>query len=63
MVLREITSLINKSQSQSVGHDQDMGARPIVYTDGSCLNQGIGYDIVPMGNPPNPNMKRSILSI
>ena len=36
-ILKEITVLISKSQSETL----DFGTRPIVYTDGSCLNQGI----------------------
>ncbi|KAL5256214.1 hypothetical protein ACHWQZ_G011441 [Mnemiopsis leidyi] len=35
-ILKEITVLISKSQSETL----DLGTRPIVYTDGSCLNQG-----------------------
>ncbi|KAL5256218.1 hypothetical protein ACHWQZ_G011441 [Mnemiopsis leidyi] len=40
-ILKEITVLISKSQSETL----DLGTRPIVYTDGSCLNQGLsaGY--------------------
>ncbi|KAL5256215.1 hypothetical protein ACHWQZ_G011441 [Mnemiopsis leidyi] len=37
-ILKEITVLISKSQSETL----DLGTRPIVYTDGSCLNQGGG---------------------
>lgn len=36
-ILKEITALISKSQSETL----DLETRPIVYTDGSCLNQGI----------------------
>ena len=43
-VLKEIAALVSQTQSGSSHPDKSTTTRTVVYTDGSCLNQGLNVN-------------------